>query len=364
MSLPYPSSSSPSFSSYTKRDYEEMEPALMALASKSRGDLRKLLFSFFAFLNQRTDFYVVPPQEDVIAGVCRMGFKEGDAEKLLLAAFRQFPLRRMPSKKKMNIAGSNATGGNATVPAIKKKKSNVKKAETGDSSLKENDTDSNKNKAVKNDSFASSDSKNEITDENNDCNRDKSSTEKIRLTDEGKQIPIGNGGICKRYQWTQSSDELNVVLAVPEGTRAKHLSVSLNTSSVSISFKERPTEKLLDGTFFDKIRKDESTWSLEGSALLLTLDKLKHGTWWETIIQGDEIIDTSLVDSTRNISDYDEITQGQIRKILFDQRQERLGKPSSDEILGKGKKDGLPKGVEFIDKQKLDDFKRDMNRKS
>jgi hypothetical protein len=73
---------------------------------------------------------------------------------------------------------------------------------------------------------------------------------------------------------------------------------------------------------------------------------------------GDEKIDTELVDSRRHISDYDEATQGQIRKILFDQNQYHKGLPSSDELLGTGKSTAaipeLPPGVEYIDKKKLD----------
>jgi D-alanyl-D-alanine carboxypeptidase len=71
----------------------------VALTNQCQGDLRQLMFSFFSFLNRRTDFYLVPPVEDVTAGVAKTGFPEGDAEKLLLAAFRQFPLWRIPPKK-------------------------------------------------------------------------------------------------------------------------------------------------------------------------------------------------------------------------------------------------------------------------
>ena len=58
------------------------------------------------------------------------------------------------------------------------------------------------------------------------------------------------------------------------------------------------------------------------------------------------------------ISTYDEATQAHIRKILFDQRQERLGKPTSDEIImeGKGPK-SLPEGVEYIDQEKMNEIK-------
>lgn len=63
-----------------------------------------------------------------------------------------------------------------------------------------------------------------------------------------------------------------------------------------------------------------------------------------------------LLDSKRNISEYDEATQGAIRKILFDQQQQRQGLPTSDEILGVKPKipSKLPGGVEYIDSETLD----------
>jgi cytoskeletal protein RodZ len=38
------------------------------------------------------------PHDDDAGKDHRLGFKEGEAEKLLLAAFRQFPLRKMPKQ--------------------------------------------------------------------------------------------------------------------------------------------------------------------------------------------------------------------------------------------------------------------------
>lgn len=38
------------------------------------------------------------------------------------------------------------------------------------------------------------------------------------------------------------------------------------------------------------------------------------------------------MDSTSRIDEYDEETQGTIRKIMFDQRQKALGLPSSDQL--------------------------------
>ena len=70
----------------------KFEAPLIALANLSGGDPRKLFHAFFAFLHTRTYFYCVV---DGDGGGGRMGFKEGQAERILLASFRQFPLRKV-----------------------------------------------------------------------------------------------------------------------------------------------------------------------------------------------------------------------------------------------------------------------------
>ena len=48
---------------------------------------------------------------------------------------------------------------------------------------------------------------------------------------------------------------------------------------------------------------------------------------------GDPEIDTAQVDSTKKgVEDYDAVTQGELRKIMFDQRQKALGLPTSDQL--------------------------------
>ena len=48
---------------------------------------------------------------------------------------------------------------------------------------------------------------------------------------------------------------------------------------------------------------------------------------------GDPEIDTAQVDSTKKgVEDYDAVTQGELRKIMFDQRQKAMGLPTSEEL--------------------------------
>lgn len=78
---------------------------------------------------------------------------------------------------------------------------------------------------------------------------------------------------------------------------------------------------LLDGELADKVRVDESLWSVESQkTLLISLEKTRE-TWWASVVKGDPEIDTTQVDSTRRIDEYDEGTQGAIRKIVHEQRQ-------------------------------------------
>ena len=372
MSLPVPQTGRPAPypSNMTPQQQDAFDAPLIALAQKSNGDLRNLLYMFFSFLHRRTDFYCVPNDTDVKEGVSlKMGFREGDAEKLMLAAFRQFPLRRMPRQgggggKAGAAAASPSKGGasadrHAAAPA--KGRAGDLKPSYGTATKVE------KSSQTKGGPASGSNPKGaDVPSDQGVDGKKKSAAARvaepmgdIRRTKDGKQVPEGNGGVTPRYRWTQTIDEASVVVAVPEGTRGKDLAVTLKAASVSVRFKTKgetagderqPPPPILEGDLTERIYPDESTWTLEGGALLLTLDKVKK-TWWDAVLKGDDKIDTSLIDSKRKIAEYDESTQGAIRKIIFDQNQEQLGLPTSDEIMGtKPKIPPLPPGVEYIDK--------------
>jgi hypothetical protein len=332
---------------------------LVALTNQCQGDLRKLMFCFFSFLNRRTDFYLVPPVEDVNKGMAKMGFPEGDAEKLLLASFRQFPLRRIPKKKaapgprttsitdistaataakKDNTASDDAASGKDASKAVASTKVAGAGAGAGEDTEKPTET-----KKV----GASTESS-------------ETSPDAVRLTEEGLQIPVGNGGSTKRYKWTQTTEECSVLIGIPSELRAKDLSVTIKALSVVVRTKkplqgESEVHTFLEGDLTNKIVPDESTWTLEGGVMVIQLYK-QLKTFWKTIVQGDDEIDTTLVDSRRKIAEYDESTQAEIRKIMFDQNQARKGLPVSDAVPGaKSKIPPLPDGVEYIDQDILNE---------
>ena len=154
-------------------------------------------------------------------------------------------------------------------------------------------------------------------------------------------------------------------IPIPNGTRAKDLNVKIDAHSLSVKRKDGDHASLapMEGMFFARIRPDECTWTIETSSdsqsmttLQLTLDKIQK-TWWDIVLSGDQpLIDTTMVDSSRHIDTYDDKTQAQIRRIIHDQRQERLGltTPSGSTTAGSGKIPPMPSGVEYIDGETLD----------
>lgn len=342
MSLPIPSTTG-AMNSAVAIDPElaaKMEAPLVALAKMSNGDLRKMMFAFFSFLNRRTDFYLVPHDDDLASGNASMGFREGDAEKLLLAAFRQFPLRRIPKGK----AGSKSQGATPS----------------GGSSLVSHTRSEANKPSDAGFTTPASETKSGISTQSSLISGKIESEKDVKpkLTEEGLQVPVGNGGSTDMYRWTQNIEECTILIGLDHGVRAKDLDVSIRSNQVSVQTrkvqeKDEKPKIYIQGDLSECIVPDESTWSVESNVLTLILFKKKKALW-DCVIQGDPKIDTSLVDNRRHIADYDDATQGQIRRIIDEQSRERQGgiPVSAQTFSGKNKPD-LPPGVEYIDSEKM-----------
>ena len=147
-------------------DYDDL---FIQVAGRA-GGLKPLLNAFFGFLHRKTDFYVEYDSDDNKA---TMGFPRGAAEKLLLESFRQYNVK---TYKKQQSLRNESIPSTQTDNTVSRPSSTI--------------TTVSQNKSLV-------------------------STETPRITDEGKQIPIGNGGICDNYYWTQTLKELTVYLDMP-----------------------------------------------------------------------------------------------------------------------------------------------------
>merc|ERR1719189_2589696 len=143
-----------------------------------------------------------------------------------------------------------------------------------------------------------------------------------------KHISTWNGAITDKYYWSQSLQELTLEVEVQECS-ARDVKVDVTATRLSIKCKGNV---VLEGKLHEKVNTEETMWHLDNSRqIVLSMEKQRE-TWWKCVLEGDQEIDTTKVESTRGMEEYDGETQGAIRKIMFDQCQKLQGKPSSDQI--------------------------------
>ena len=242
------------------------------LAAKA-GGVEPLLAGMFAFLNRRTDFYVeFDPAQTPKAS---MGFPKGVAERIVLDAFRKYPTKSYVESPPAQAASSTTTAENSS--------SRPSAPPPPQPPL-------------------------------------------LQMTAEGKQVPIGNGGIGPNYYWTQTLRDATVYIDVAEGTRGKDVKCELRACEMKLAVAKDGL--LVEGTFEDPVRVDESMWTINISSppqIVITLEKTRN-TWWKHVFIGHPEVDTNKVDSTAKMTEYDEMTQAQIRKIMHEQREKQKQK--------------------------------------
>lgn len=130
----------------------------------------------------------------------------------------------------------------------------------------------------------------------------------------------------------QTLGELEIRLQVPPGTSGKDLTVLIKKKALTVGLKKQ--DPLLDGELPKDIKVEESTWTLDDNKeVVIHLEKINKMEWWSQIILGHPSIDTSKIQPENSkLGDLDAETRSMVEKMMFDQRQKELGKPTSDEL--------------------------------
>ena len=153
---------------------------------------------------------------------------------------------------------------------------------------------------------------------------------------EGKgAVPINNGGVCDKYRWTQTLQDLQVLVPVPKGTKAKMLNVVIEKKKLVVQVKG--TDAAMDGELHASVKLEDCFWSVEdegdGRLVTITLTKTNQMEWWNRVLVGDPEINTQKVEPENSkLSDLDGETRQTVEKMMFDQRQKAAGLPSADEM--------------------------------
>jgi hypothetical protein len=151
--------------------------------------------------------------------------------------------------------------------------------------------------------------------------RDKA--EKIREKEEQAKLP---------YSWTQELGEVDINVPVPQGTRGKDLAVVIQKMKLSVGLKGH--EPIMAGNLCKEIKVEDSTWTVQDNkVVLIHLEKLNKQTWWENVLTHHPKINTRKIEPENSkLSDLDGETRGMVEKMMFDNQQKQLGRPTSDEL--------------------------------
>mmetsp|Transcript_11633 Transcript_11633/g.26901 ORF Transcript_11633/g.26901 Transcript_11633/m.26901 type:complete len:379 (-) Transcript_11633:189-1325(-) len=89
-----------------------------------------------------------------------------------------------------------------------------------------------------------------------------------------KELPSGGDD---QLQWTQTAEDVEVVIKVPEGTKGRDLAVTIKVRALSAKLKSGET--LVDLKLAEDVHPDDSTWTVSGDGLCITLEKANGSTW-------------------------------------------------------------------------------------
>ncbi|KAF5792266.1 putative CS domain, HSP20-like chaperone, NudC family [Helianthus annuus] len=142
----------------------------------------------------------------------------------------------------------------------------------------------------------------------------------------------GNGLDMENYSWIQSLQEVNVTIPVPPGTKSRFVECEIKKNRIKVGLKGQPP--ILEGELYKSVKTDDSFWSLEDQkAIAILLTKQDQMEWWKFLVKGEPEIDTQKVEPENSkLADLDPETRSTVEKMMFDQRQKQMGKPTSDEM--------------------------------
>ena len=294
---------------------ERFDGILLSMAQQCEGGVPELLDVIFGFLNRKTDFY---------SG----GLEGGKAEKMVLDAFKKHASSAEAelAKRKARFAEMER----------KQKERRDKEKQKEEEELKEKSSASSSNDdrivevsdAEAEEFMKSSNGKKEEAKPESDSKEKEDEDEDAK----GKMKPnAGNGADLEKYKWTQTLEEIELRVPLPIAVKSRDVVVDLQKKSLKLGLKGHPL--IIDGELEAIIKVEESAWVLEDKrTIVLNIEKINRMNWWPKLLTTDPEINTKDVQPENSkLSDLDGETRSMVEKMMYDQRQKEMGKPTSDE---------------------------------
>jgi len=296
-------------------DAEKFDNVLLSVAQQA-GSIENILDSFFGFLQRKTDFFTGAQDEAA-------------AEALVMKYYKKH--WKVGLKRRQEILEKNR------IADEERKQRADEKRRKDEEEYKRRQEEQAKKKAeapaieeVTDEEAAKIKAEKDSKKDDEDGEEDKEDGE-AKEEDSKEPPPTGNGGSTDKYTWTQTLSALEVFVNVRPGVRAKQIVCDIGSESLKLGIKGEPL--ILDGKLHSKIKADDCMWTLiDNKIVQITLEKFDGMKWWSCVMQGDQGIDTKkIVPENSKLSDLDGETRMTVEKMMYDQRQKALGKPTSDQ---------------------------------
>jgi len=295
---------------------ERFDSILLSIAQQCQGGVPEMLDIVFGFCNRKTDFY---------SG----GLENGKAKKMVLDAFTKHAASAEAelAKKKARMAEMDRKQKERREKEKKKEEELEKMQQNGNDDRIVEVTDAEAEAFMKKKS-AEETPKESSSKEDTDKKGDEEEDEE----DKGKMKPNdGNGADLPNYKWTQTLEEIELRVPLPMAVKSRDVVVNFGKKSLKLGLKGHPL--IIDGEFEAEIKIEESAWVIEDKrTLVLNIEKVNKMSWWSKLVTTDPIINTKKVQPENSkLSDLDGETRSMVEKMMYDQRQKEMGKPTSDE---------------------------------
>eukprot|EP01059_Diplonema_ambulator_P001908 TRINITY_DN11574_c0_g1_i4.p2 TRINITY_DN11574_c0_g1~~TRINITY_DN11574_c0_g1_i4.p2 ORF type:complete len:329 (+),score=182.71 TRINITY_DN11574_c0_g1_i4:1268-2254(+) len=287
------------------------------ITAQGGGGVKDLIEVFFSFMRRKTDFFTGAGSAGAEQLVLEILRKHKDIAQEAIDKARKEEARKADEKKKYEAAQNKASfveeiddedSENAKVKAKREKeKAELEKKKAKDAKLREEEEEERVKKLK----------------ENPDAQEPEVSN---------KMIPnVGNGADLENYSWSQTLGEVEIRVGLDKKYKAKFLDVVISRTKLKVGVKGQTP--VIDGNLHALIKEDDSMWTLEdGDTVVIHLVKQKDMEWWKNLVEGDPELDLQKVQPENSkLDDLDGETRQTVEKMMYDQRQKAMGKPTSDE---------------------------------
>ncbi|BHF67941.1 hypothetical protein SprV_0301097000 [Sparganum proliferum] len=312
---------------------DSLDGLFINIAQKCPNGIQGLLEAFFGFLARRTDFYY--------------GSTEAAARKLVLDNFKSYKdvatARREKEKEEMKEKDEREKRRRAEKAEEALRKNAEKAAEAA------GDSDTHKGVVIEEvfdepSANGEEPSRAETKEDKVSATSEKSEPKPVKIgpleegeeedeADKAKLKPNeGNGGDLPNYRWVQTLGDVDLYIPTKLPTRIK-------SRQITVQFKRKHLKiaiggnTILDGPLYNEIKTEECSWILEdGLEVVVHLEKINKMEWWSRIVEGEPEINTKRVQPENSkLGDLDGETRSMVEKMMYDQQQKQLGRPTSEE---------------------------------